>query len=112
MHVVLKKLLSVLSAAGPVGWISIVALAAMATIGYAIHELTGLVTPLDAARLEYIQWSLRFAGKEWRFKCEKIPGGPCIRNHIEDPGEPAYDPMRPPQNLLRRNPQSPSVVRK
>ena len=46
MYVVLKKLLSVLSAAGPVGWISIVALAAMGTIDYAIHELTKLVTLL------------------------------------------------------------------
>lgn len=40
MQAVLKRLMSVVLAAGPIGWISIVALAALALVGYAIHELT------------------------------------------------------------------------
>jgi hypothetical protein len=41
---ILKKLLAVLEAVGPVGWISIVALVAMGSVDYTLHEMATLMT--------------------------------------------------------------------
>ena len=46
MQGLLKKLLTVLEAVGPVGWISIVALVAMGSVDYTLHEMTTLMALL------------------------------------------------------------------
>lgn len=39
MQALLKRLMSVLLASGPIGWISVITLAALGVAGYAIHEI-------------------------------------------------------------------------